>query len=337
MADAGDPDLSTMSGELDYRSVVDDAWYSVRLVLQNERLIVKYKEFHDVYDEPFWAGDDKFSTPEKIAAFRNRFRPLSGQLQDSQCSLVKKGTLVCASSGCGDAHLFYDAVVDEVMSEQHSFEQECRCTFLVSWIHGPNVGTLSIAKIENMCLVNSSNQMDPRLTSFLRILEEKPGISLPGSGSVVAGGKYKRESHNSTFECKADYGFQLREGPVPLSGTEGKDRGKALKFVSDSAQDLEMGGTNYLKRGAKKSKGPYIILIENLDKSISSSTIVNFIYGHTSITSDANVFPCPSSESYTRGALVVDSAEKLQKLHNFLHKPDQIITSSRGRCSSTPV
>ncbi|GAB2242700.1 hypothetical protein Droror1_Dr00019475 [Drosera rotundifolia] len=200
-------DLSTPSRDYEHRSFSDDAWYTIRLLLQSELLIIKYPEFPDAWDDDkYWAGH--FDTAEKIREFGERFRVFSDQIQDRECRSVREGDRVCACGEFGDGERrFYDAVVDAVRPKEHAFkngEEECRCTFILSWLHGPKAGTLEASKIENMCLVRSSDKMDPRLATFLRICREKLGISSPGSRSGVGGGT--RESYGYTTGRRPDCG-----------------------------------------------------------------------------------------------------------------------------------
>ncbi|KAL9265915.1 hypothetical protein AKJ16_DCAP21930 [Drosera capensis] len=166
--------------------------------------------------------------------------------------------------------------------------------------------------------------MDPRLATFLRICREKLGINSPGSRSRVGGGT--RESYGSTTGRKPDCGANIRHSRLssPRSSMQGK-------LTSDAMQDLDLGGADTSKRTAKLSSVPHIMLVDNLEKNITPSAIVNFIGRCTSTSTDAYVFPSLWFESYTTGALLANSAEKLQRLQTFLTKPDQIITSSRGR------
>ncbi|XP_043691037.1 uncharacterized protein LOC122641799 [Telopea speciosissima] len=75
----------------------------------------------------------------------------------------------------------------------------------------------------------------------------------------------------------------------------------------------------------------HFILIENMEKDLSPFAVVDFIYRHTSVLTHAYVFPSLSPETFTRGAIVADSREKLEKINEFLHDPAHIVMSSRGR------
>ncbi|KAH1210425.1 hypothetical protein GmHk_15G044739 [Glycine max] len=59
---------------VEFRACKDDAWYTARVSLEGETLTVKYLNLPDEYDNAFRASE-----------FGERFRPLSKQVQDSEC------------------------------------------------------------------------------------------------------------------------------------------------------------------------------------------------------------------------------------------------------------
>lgn len=101
--------------DMEYRSKDDDAWYSVRLVLSEgeDTLTVKFQGFSELSELSYKA--DEFENAAAVDEFVKRFRPVSEQLQDRDCSKVFKGMKVCAAlSSSHDDLRFYDAVVDDV-------------------------------------------------------------------------------------------------------------------------------------------------------------------------------------------------------------------------------
>lgn len=99
--------------DVEYRAIPDDAWYSVRTVFDGHKLTVKYENFADDDDNIFRPQD--FNSLQEIEDFKGRFRPLSVQIQDSECRSLAEGTVVCAS--CCFTNLdvrFYDAFIDDV-------------------------------------------------------------------------------------------------------------------------------------------------------------------------------------------------------------------------------
>lgn len=107
--------------------------------------------------------------------------------------------------------------------------------------------------------------------------------------------------------------------------------GRSVKFIrlkvgwaedinEINRQDADLGGADN-----------YLILIENLEKDLSPSTITEFIHQQTSIVSQSYVFASSSKESYARGAIVLNTHKDLQVLCKFFNNPGHIIISSRGR------
>ncbi|TXG55560.1 hypothetical protein EZV62_020816 [Acer yangbiense] len=169
--------------ELEFRSYVDDAWYSVRVAFDGRaggKLIVRYCNFPDDNDSVYEAG--KFFSFDELDDFASRFRPVSVQLQDSECrDVVADGLLVCASHAFTDNDvLFYVAVVEQVRYG----EEECLCSFLLVWQHGPNANSLTEKKIESICIVQSIQNLNPNLASFIKMAKEKIRTYAHKSSSV---------------------------------------------------------------------------------------------------------------------------------------------------------
>lgn len=103
---------------LDFRAPGDDAWYEVRLAVEEDvegeaALRVMYCNFSGAFDELYPA--DRFASLRELEEFAGRFRPTSVQLQDEECRMVVEGTEFCASHTFGDRDVrFYDAVVESV-------------------------------------------------------------------------------------------------------------------------------------------------------------------------------------------------------------------------------
>ncbi|KAK0588491.1 hypothetical protein LWI29_001620 [Acer saccharum] len=294
--------------ELEFRSYVDDAWYSVRVAFDGRaggKLIVRYCNFPDDNDSVYEAG--KFFTFEELDDFASGFRPVSVQLQDSECrDVVAGGLLVCASLAFTDNDvLFYDAIVEQVNHKKHSFadgEEECLCSFMLVWQHGPNANLLTEKKIESICIVQSIQNLNPNLDSFIKMAKEKIKSYAHISGSV---------SDATGTNC-SDVGVQsLKQAKV----------GRSSNLLKRNREDADFGGVgNY-----------YTILLENVEKELSPSTIIEFIHRQTSITAQAYVLPSLSSEHYTRSVIVLDFQKDLEDLCGFLNNPDHFIVSSKGR------
>ncbi|OIT00047.1 PREDICTED: uncharacterized protein LOC109230394 [Nicotiana attenuata] len=179
---------------LEYRYKVDDSWYSVRLVLKGQRLTVKYEGYPEEVDTIFDVGD--FTSKEEVDEFVERFRCVSPQLQDRECCTLKEGMIVCVACNafCEDDMLFYDVVIEAIHNVDHSFpngEEECLCTFIISWLHGPKEGCLTATRIEGMCTIKGVAQVDPKIASFLKqgINSAKSivGVTSGATDSSIAG------------------------------------------------------------------------------------------------------------------------------------------------------
>lgn len=109
-----------------------------------------------------------------------------------------------------------------------------------------------------------------------------------------------------------------------------RDTGNSRKCHEANRQDKDLGGSNMGETGIHQ-----FILIENLELDLSPSSIMEFIHKQTSISAEAYIFPNLSSESFMRGAIVVECKKKLKKIYDFLNNPDHIVTSSRGRYALT--
>ncbi|XP_021766360.1 uncharacterized protein LOC110730841 [Chenopodium quinoa] len=349
---------------IEFRNLEDDAWYNIQLLLQNQTLLVKFIEFPDDHDLEFHTTE--FSSSGEISDFRRRFRPLTLQFEPSDCVKVKLGMRVCAlmnSVICRDDRRFYDAIVEGVKREEHTIVDEtenCSCTVILSWLHGPKAGTLTTARVEDLCPIQPP-RLDPRVACFLELAKWKQGITSPCSNLINEDITYNEESPTS-LNCQRWNVIQNLEDERQMGSIVPYDEGN---IGHEKNEDVDLGGggdnvhakerlndDNYFysleklvadvcsiglggrDNGATEvvdTEVRYFIVIENLEKDISSSTIVEFVLEETGLEIEAFVLLSLSAEPYTRGALVVKCAEDLERLCNFLVKPDQMITSSKGR------
>lgn len=112
-----------------------------------------------------------------------------------------------------------------------------------------------------------------------------------------------------------------------------KVSGRAGESYQQIDHDRDMGGGCFNMSSIEETGSHYFMIIEHLEKDLSPSSIIEFIHKQTSITAQAYMFPCLSWESYTRGAVVSNCKEELEKIYDFLSSPDHIIISSKGRYS----
>nr|XP_023918063.1 uncharacterized protein LOC112029610 isoform X4 [Quercus suber] len=309
--------------EMEYRADVDDAWYSVRVVAEEngEVLRVKFCGFSEEYDKVVRGSELK--SKRDIHNLSERFRPISVQLQDSDCSKVSVGDIVCASFAFREDDVrFYDALVDGVENHAHARkeggEEECLCNFFLMWMHGPNAGNLASTTIENICQVQSCKQKDPKLDCFLKRAGER-FVMTSDHDSISKGDSSPNVRLKRSFPQFANQDTRCAKRSVSKICSSEAER---IGSHSDSSiLDMDFGGGG----------NEYVILLENLDKGLSPSMIAEFIQRATSVSPEVYIFPNISSEKSTRGVLSLDSKKEFQKLTDFLDSPKHIIMSSGGR------
>ena len=96
---------------------------------------------------------------------------------------------------------------------------------------------------------------------------------------------------------------------------------RIVQIFSNGVEDRDLGG----------KKNFFMILVENLDKTLTSLTIEEFLHKYTSLFPEVYIFPSSPWELFTRGAFVCDSEVGFRQLCNFLNDPTQIVISSTGR------
>nr|XP_033515293.1 uncharacterized protein LOC104109072 isoform X2 [Nicotiana tomentosiformis] len=319
--------------DLEYRAKEDDSWYGVLVVVNGETLTVKYEGYPETFDSKIAAKD--FKSKEEIDEFVGRFRNISPQLQDSECgSVMKEGMIVCAACNafCKDDMLFYDAVVEAIHNVNHSFHsgmEECLCTFVLSWLHGPKKDCLTASGIEGICIIKGTPQVDPRLASFVKLANQKLRKSSCKSTST--------SEHGSP----ASRGLPLNKRGRYLSSVQKPDsssKGISIaKNMVDARCTTEATDCNYSRHWdhdkdlGGQCSNYHLILVENLERNLLPSSLRDFIHEHTSVLSQVHVFACPSYMPYARGIIVADCEKKLQKIQQFLDNPIHLIVSSRGR------
>ncbi|CAN6448363.1 unnamed protein product [Victoria cruziana] len=334
-----------MPPAVEYRPPEDDAWYSVRLRLDGELLLVSYVDFPNESVERFAASS--FQDSGELEAFLEKFRLTSEQLQDEQCRKAFEGVTVCAAHRAGEDDVrFYDAVIEAVFPSEHKVvdgEEECLCKFLLFWQHGPNAGSKTLTDIANICLLRHGDaQIHPLLDAFVNISREKINQrmhSRANSGSGCSGGS--GGSHRSLpsvvrpdLACKSlslssskfHRSTSCNDSGITLTRKDGNSYG--------SSQEVE-GDNNVGNKVEKIYSKPEIVwhyfIIDNLDPELSPAGIANFIYHHTSILCKVFLGPKLPTEHSARGIVFLEGEENIRKLSSFLEDPDQLVMSSAGR------
>ncbi|XP_038888478.1 uncharacterized protein LOC120078315 isoform X2 [Benincasa hispida] len=308
MFSAGD----AASGDIEFQCD-DDAWYNVTVKLEGDDLRISYCEFGEEHDNVFNANH--FRSLSELSNFEARFRPLSRQLQDSECPNVDPGMPVCASySSQADDVRFYDALVEG---------------------HGPNSGNLTIASIANMCQIQFDEINDTVLATFFAKVREKihtrmnRGDTCSEDRLLTHNGGGVHQKDECSLKLKRRLSFFERMDPdtrrakrssVTLEPWEDQQALSSRKSEVIEA-DTDIGGMKY----------QYMILLENLDKGLSPVKVAKFLHAQTLILPRVYIFPSLTFESYARGAVVLNCRKNLERLCDFLDNPDHVILSSQGR------
>ncbi|KAL5718392.1 hypothetical protein ACHQM5_011298 [Ranunculus cassubicifolius] len=307
----------------------DKAWYNVVLVLKGEVLTVKYYNVSEAQDERFDAA--KFTKPKDLEDLIKSFRFTTAPLRDCECKNVSEGTTVCASYDFGeDGVKYFDAFVTKANFKDHKYgtREKCTCTFLLVWVFGPNAGKETEAVVANICLIQSGDTlMDPTLSQFVEICKKKFKGTSQYAGSVSEVETLKRKVSTSSPQSSS-HSRPTKEVKVSVSAAR-TSKVRSTDQSDRTNEDIDLGG----KYGCMEdlASGFHGIMIENLEKHLSASTIVDFVKRNLSINSRAQVFPSLAAESYTKGIILVDSQVDVQKLSDFLDNPTRMILSSRGR------
>ncbi|QCE00769.1 hypothetical protein DEO72_LG7g2059 [Vigna unguiculata] len=304
----------------EFRTYEDDAWYTVYVLFDGDTLRVKYLDFSPENDVVFHSSN--FQNWTDLEAFKQRFRPLSKQLQDEECGLLNHGTRVCASHVFNQEDIrFYDAVVDGVQQREHSWktgEEQCFCTFILFWLHGPNARKLTATSIENICVVQPKWELDRAVASFV---DNCSSFLMPKEDSGFGMVPYRGNRSNSARQITY-FGRMIKASSTCLS---------MRSIVSAYSPEVSCHDRRMEDRDLGGTKNVCMIMITNMDKKLCSSTVAEFLRRHTSLSVRVFIFPNLSMEVYTRGAIMVHSEKEFQELCGFLNNPNCIITSSTGR------
>ncbi|XP_055800963.1 uncharacterized protein LOC129870268 isoform X2 [Solanum dulcamara] len=314
--------------DLEYRYKGDDSWYGVLVIVDGETMTVKFEGYSETFDVKFVADD--FKSKEEIDEFVGRFRNVSPQLQDNECGSVKEGMIVCAACNAfgKDDMLFFDAVVEAIHNENHTFNngaEECLCTFVLSWLHGPKKDDLANSGIEGICIIKGTAQVDPRIASFLKLANQK--LRKSSCKSTSTSEKDNSASKGSSRTKRVRY---LSSEQKSDSSFKGISSAKNVVDVRCTTEDYSRHWDHDKDLGGQRSNY-HLMLVENLERNLLPSSLRDFIHEHTSVWSQVYISPCPSYMPYARGIIVVDCEEKLKKINLFLDNPTHLVVSSKGR------
>uniref|UniRef100_M1BGX0 SAWADEE domain-containing protein n=1 Tax=Solanum tuberosum TaxID=4113 RepID=M1BGX0_SOLTU len=163
--------------DLEYWYKGDDSWYGVLVMVDGEMMTVKFEGYSKKFDVKLLAVTSN-RRRKSMNSSGGLGMSVSPQLQDNECGSVKEGVIVCAACNAfgKDDMLFYDAVVEAIHNENHTFYnevEECVCTFVLSWLHGPKKDDLATSRIEGICIIKGTTQVDPKISSFLELANQK--------------------------------------------------------------------------------------------------------------------------------------------------------------------
>ncbi|XP_031491595.1 uncharacterized protein LOC116258549 isoform X1 [Nymphaea colorata] len=303
---------------IDYRSPEDDGWYPVRLRLSGQTLTLRYVGFSSEYNE--WFSGTSFRASGELEAFQRRFRRTTVQLQDGQCRQVAEGMTVSALHRNSEGDVtFYDAVVKKVCTAEHKVvdgEEECCCTFVLLWQHGRAAGSTTCANVGDICLLEHGNeQIHPLLDAFLHISQEKLDHGM--------------QSLHSDPECDFSDRSQPIKVPNDAADKTASPCGADVQFSVKITEDVDGGsGKMYERETLTKC---YYFIIENLERDLTATSIMDFIHYQTSVQCSAVVSPVVATENYARGVVILEGEECFKKVAGFLEDPNHIIMSVSGR------
>ncbi|KAI3897979.1 hypothetical protein MKW92_038430 [Papaver armeniacum] len=160
----GRPRKPNQNPVLDFRSVQDDAWYTI------ENQFMDFPDKDD--DEVFHVGD--FKTGKELDELFNRFRPACVQLQDKECYDMRRESYVCALREEGEEEQkFYGIHLILYERELHTRkggEESCSCIYVVGWLEGPGRNCTEQMGLRRICKLQLASPLfDPALASFVKM------------------------------------------------------------------------------------------------------------------------------------------------------------------------
>ncbi|PKU63455.1 uncharacterized protein LOC110095949 [Dendrobium catenatum] len=341
-------DAAEVSPIMDFRAQ-DDAWYSVRLRLKGDKLLVMYCDFPQESDEIY--SVEGFPNIESVEEFRKRFRPSSSQLQDTNCDAVVKGMMVCAANRLAvDDLRYFDAIVESVNPSIHALQEgDCRCKFQLLWQYGPLKGKKTILGIEHVCLIKfQETVVNLTLQKFLDIVKEKlkaedtqnskpetrydlspitnsaSTSQIPSSSTLHKSKKPQLDSSRSMLHIRAS-----KQEEISILTARGRSSSESMS--ENLEQDFDMGGQSLGKYQKIKKKITYFCRIDNLEKDLSPFTLKHFVQEHLGIPCFAIICPSISHEFCTRGFILLEEKHQADMLMDFLLNIEYIIVSLKGR------
>lgn len=106
----------------------------------------------------------------------------------------------------------------QVDRAKHSFEkgeEECSCTFIISWLHGPIAGNFTAENIGQICSVQFNEEIDPIVSSFVRAAREKISTAPYNSKRTPNGEVAKGHTPRMKIGQKLSFSHHLMQASTP--------------------------------------------------------------------------------------------------------------------------
>ncbi|MCL7047747.1 hypothetical protein MKW94_024485, partial [Papaver nudicaule] len=220
---------------LDFRSIRDDAWYTVgRLIFskRNGSLTVRFLEFGASDDEKFNIRD--FKSLKELDDFVSRFRPACVQIQDEECKNLKRLVYVCALLEESEQdRKFYNGYIESIHRAPHSHkgrEEICSCEYVVGWLEGPKAKETEQMRLDRICKIPPGSALsDHALECFVNM--SRAQIDLVSDGNHVPAKKEVLSRVQTRSNCLSQKSSPVSKKPSLAKSefTSAKSFGRSCK------------------------------------------------------------------------------------------------------------
>ena len=102
--------------------------------------------------------------------------------------------------------------------EEHRFvkgEEECSCSFILFWRHGPKAGSLTAQSLDTICRVQPrTNKMHPLLNSFLKTAREKIETTLSNISTIPREVAYDAKTCTPNYRHKLSLSLSINKASL---------------------------------------------------------------------------------------------------------------------------
>ncbi|XP_071720689.1 uncharacterized protein [Rutidosis leptorrhynchoides] len=144
--------------ELEAMKMDDCSWHPCQVYFSpnGASLVIQYES----------DGSQDILVSEKEARMRIRARSLP--LQENGCTQIKPGEHVAVNQNSESDTVLFDAEVEKVLKVRHSKRMDCRCSFMIRWLHQDlNGGSLTVPSTSIMRLADKSIDKHPTISAFI--------------------------------------------------------------------------------------------------------------------------------------------------------------------------